>query len=122
MDRRSAKFKMVLTLFMGILIGLMLTSTPAMSHVAGWLHNWTQHIRPRADQRYLRVSTTLKPGQSLTGVYSAWGSPSGYMGTDINYRIPLAQALPAEDVHFIAEGVPTTAECPSVGHAAQGHL
>ena len=28
------------------------TVTPASSHVAGWAHNWSEHIKPRTDQRY----------------------------------------------------------------------
>lgn len=119
MRERQSKARVAIILVIGVVIGLSVTSTPAVSHVSGWLHNWTQHIRPRADARYLQVSTKLKPGQKLTGVYSAWGN-GGYIGDAVTYRVPLAADIASSNVHYIS-GAPTT-ECPGPGQALAGHL
>src|SRR5688572_19907018 len=46
---RRRGFALVL---IGLVLGGALWASPATSHVAGWTHNWVQHIRPKADARY----------------------------------------------------------------------
>jgi hypothetical protein len=62
-----------------ILIGIMLGSVlarPAMGHVAGWIHNWSVHIRPRVvalgDARWVRKATVQTGYFSCAG--TAWES------------------------------------------------
>jgi hypothetical protein len=42
-------------LAVGVVIGVSMMATPAGGHVAGWVHNWNVHIKPRADVRYVNV-------------------------------------------------------------------
>jgi hypothetical protein len=120
MRERQSKVGVITVLVIGVVMGVSVASTPAVGHVAGWLHNWTVHIRPRADARYLQASTKLKPGHSLTGVYSAWGVGGGYIGDAVTFRIPLTADIADANVHFIS-GAGTT-DCPGPGQAAAGHL
>jgi hypothetical protein len=66
-------------------------------------------------------ATTLPSGQTERGDYSLWGGGAGnYLGTAINYRIPLAQPIAAGNAHFVT-GAAFTAQCPAYGQAAAGH-
>ena len=69
------------------------------------------------------VATTLSHGQSESGVYSAWGSnSSAYLGTAVDFRIPLAHDLPGTNTTFIAVGDSYTTNCPGIGRALPGQL
>jgi hypothetical protein len=46
-------WRAIVLLLVGSVMGANLIA-PAVAHVAGWDHNWTQHIRPRADARYVK--------------------------------------------------------------------
>jgi hypothetical protein len=52
MRGRERRWKLVGLLALGMAIGVTMTATPAVSHVAGWAHNWNEHIKPKADARY----------------------------------------------------------------------
>jgi hypothetical protein len=70
-------------------------------------------------------ASTLKSGQSEVGTYATWGIGGGYLGTSINYRIPLGGALDASHVHFLKENSAPTPECPgkyATPSAASGNL
>jgi hypothetical protein len=85
-------------------------------------HLWKQHIKPKADARYVNEAGTL-PRNDLTGVYSAWGNGSGgYIGDAVTYRSPLAAELDGAHVIFIPDGGATDATCPGSGQAAEGYL
>lgn len=79
-------------------------------------------IGPKGDKGdSFSVATTLPSGQTERGGYSLWGGGSGgFLGTAIDFRIPLAQAIPAGNAHFIAGGA-FTPQCPGYGQAAAGH-
>jgi hypothetical protein len=51
-EREERRWKLVGLLAFGMAIGVTMTATPAVSHVAGWAHNWNEHIKPKADARY----------------------------------------------------------------------
>lgn len=69
------------------------------------------------------VSTTLKSGQSETGIYSAAGGPSGaYFEEGVNFRVPLAADLPRTAVNFIPDSSSYTANCTGPGEALPGNL
>jgi hypothetical protein len=79
-----------------ILIGIMLGSVlvrPAMGHVAGWIHNWSVHIRPRVvalgDSRWVRRVAVQTGYYSCAG--TAWESALGSTVYDtfnsLKYRI-----------------------------------
>jgi hypothetical protein len=68
-------------------------------------------------------ATTLQHGQRESGVYSAWGANlSGYMGAAVNFRIPLAHDLAADNWTFVAEGDSFTTTCPGPGQSSPGQL
>ena len=54
------RWKVVALLATGIMIGVVMAGTPAGAHVSGWAHNWSKHIRPKADKRYQRIPTTAQ--------------------------------------------------------------
>jgi len=116
---------------LGGVLALALQGGPAAGHVAGWPHNWKEHIKPRTDKRYYTKgtadqrfqSTVLRPGQLETGVYLAAGaSDGGLFGSAISFIPRLPDPLPQENAHYVGEGDAPTSECPGPGEAAAGHL
>jgi hypothetical protein len=68
------------------------------------------------------IATTLASGQTERGIYDVWGSgASGYMGTAVNYRVPLAARLDSAHVIFNANGT-TSAHCAGAWQAGAGYL
>jgi hypothetical protein len=72
---RERRWKLVALLATGMAIGVVMTGTPAGAHVAGWAHNWKQHIKPKTDARYplkmwavVRDDSTLARGKRVTSV------------------------------------------------------
>jgi hypothetical protein len=55
---------------------------------------------------------TLPSGKTETGVWTAQTTAEGQVPAPISFTIPLAEGLSGADVHFIAEGAPSTTECP----------
>ena len=119
-------------LIVGVLIGSALI-TPVGAHVGGTVgHLWSQHIKPKTTQlfytkqqsnsRFLRMSSTLKPGQTLTGIYGMAGVGGTFPHTAIPFFPKLSADLPVANGHLIEVGTPVTAECPGHGQAAPGHL
>lgn len=122
-------------------------SAPASSHVGGWAHNWTEHIKPRTDARYFtkaasdgrywtktasderyytkaqtesRYAKTFVPwGGTVSGVWSV-SAPNGSLGlASITFHPKLPTTVEA---HFLPDGFVGTAECPGFREAAPGHL
>ena len=69
----------------------------------------------------LTFKTTLKSGETLTGIYAASGGTGGFVVTALPFRPNLAQEIPAANVHYQTPGT-TSANCPARGQAAAGHL
>ena len=83
------------------------TITPASSHVASWAHNWSEHIKPRADKRY--ATKVVDPGRTVSGTW-ATSAPSGNYGmvtVDFNGRM----AGPVTPVYAAT----TSTSCPGAG-------
>jgi hypothetical protein len=58
----------IVVLALGIAIGTMIVATPAMSHVGGTVsHLWNDHIKPKADARYVNVKGDEK-GVAVAGL------------------------------------------------------
>jgi hypothetical protein len=68
------------------------------------------------------VTSTLQPGQSLSGPWSVGAGNGGWAGTSIQFRLPLAAPIALANVHYLADGAAPTADCPGYGQAAAGHL
>ena len=69
------------------------------------------------------INSTLRPGQTEIGLYSAWGGGSGsYFDTLVNFRLPLRSDLPQVNASFIANSTSDTTNCPGPGHALPGQL
>ena len=100
------------------------TMTPASSHVAGWAHNWSAHIKPRADMRYYTKAASnarygpksVKPGQKASGIWAVAGGASQYASTTLNFPVPMSGQATA------VWGPNDTTNCPGVGQAAAGYL
>ena len=86
------RWRIVLTLTIGVAIGSLLAATPVYSHVGGTVdHLWRDHIRPRADKRYVsrleaqsryvRVAFGTTPTKSTTS-FQVLG-PEGLRGISI---------------------------------------
>jgi len=112
-------------------------SAPASSHVGGWAHNWTEHIKPRTDARYFtkaasddryytkaqtesRYAKTFVPfGATVSGVWSV-SAPSGSLGlASITFHPKLPTTVTAE---FLPDGFVGTEHCPGFREAAPGYL
>ncbi len=73
---------------------------------------------------FMTHNSTLKPGQTLVGVWGA-AAPGTATGTElatetIEFRPKLAAAIPDTNVHFVTTSLDST--CPGQGQAAPGHL
>jgi len=100
------------------------TVTPASSHVASWAHNWSEHIKPRTDQRYYTKAASnaryapasVKPGQTLSGVWTVGGGAGQTIATAITFPRPMVGTA-------TAVWAPNDAtHCPGAGQAAAGYL
>ena len=76
---RRRGFALVLV---GLVLGGALWASPATSHVAGWTHNWVQHIRPKADVRYYTKA-------QANARYVARGDVDGSRVTAVATEVPL---------------------------------
>lgn len=57
MKRRPLRRRNLLTLAVGLVIGVIVAAQPVGAHVGGTVqHLWRDHIRPKADARYLNDS------------------------------------------------------------------
>jgi hypothetical protein len=105
-------------------VGVALAASPAGGHVGGWAHNWTTHIRPKADARYL-PNRNLPRGTTIRGAYEANGLGPAASAIDyaaISWGHQLASAPVA---HFIPFGDPAPSGCPGSPtnpRAQAGHL
>jgi hypothetical protein len=120
-------------ILVGIVMGATLI-TPAVAHVAGWTHNWTQHIRPRTDARYYTKTQSnarylpggnLPAGATIRGFFGmGWtaDAASEFQETYLAFGFTLASAPTA---HFIPSGGTPPAGCPGTSanpQADPGHL
>jgi hypothetical protein len=119
----GSRWRAVALLALGITLGVALTASPATSHVASWAHNWTKHIRPKADARYL-PGGNLPRGRTMRGTYVIRGFSSTATLSAAN--IPFAFTLrSAPTPHLVEAGDGPTVSCPgspSNPQAAVGHL
>ncbi len=115
---KKQRWKAVALLATGIAIGVVMIGTPAGAHVSSWAHNWNKHIKPKADQRYVKKAAI----RTIQGNYAIGGDSSNDAWSEIDFGFALASA-PEE--HFIPEATVPPAECPgSVTNpqAMAGHL
>jgi len=99
---------------------VVLAATPAGA-VTNWTSIWNNHLKPKADARYVKKSAI----KTIQGNYAAGlqAESTGDDGWDsISFGFALASA-PQE--HFLAAGSAPTAQCPGSAadpKAAPGHL
>ena len=71
-DRGLRRWRAVALLAVGVTIGVSMVATPAGAHVGGTVsHLWDQHIKPKADERYVKLSSPQRPlrsGVTIRGV------------------------------------------------------
>ena len=119
----SRRWKAVALLSAGMLLGLVVVGTPAGAHVSNWAHNWTKHIRPKADKRYLPgQNTNLIGGKTVRGVFALECDGSPCEAGDISFIYGFASA---PTPHYIMQGSAPPAECPGTvanPRARPGHL
>jgi hypothetical protein len=118
----SRRWRTAAVLALGIVIGTMLLATSAGAHVGGTVsHLWNQHIKPRADARYVKKSAI----KTIQGNYAGGAvadSSSDSAWESISWGFDLRTA-PVE--HFIPAGGTPPASCPGTAinpKAAPGHL
>jgi hypothetical protein len=103
-------WRAIVLLLVGSVMGANLIA-PAVAHVAGWNHNWTTHIKPRTDARY--VPLVVRPGQTIRGTIGArYNVPSAdEVAADANLQAAARVGL--DDAHVQVAGVDGDAtECP----------
>jgi len=118
--KRLRKGHTAALLVTGLVMGSLFL-TPAGAHVGNRVrHLWTQHIRPKADDRYVRL--VARPGQTLSGQLTERYSPDdGFVLTGDTYRVPLPRGTAAPDVVYQPDGT-TSAACPAIGRSSPGKL
>jgi hypothetical protein len=68
--RRERLWKVVALAATSMTVGTVMVGTPAGAHVAGWAHNWTEHIRPRTDARYFTKTQSDRRYYTKAHVYT----------------------------------------------------
>ena len=112
--------KLVALIAAALVIGVVMVATPA-SAMTNWTNMWNNHIKPKADQRYVKKSAikTIQ-GNYAAGLQAANTNDDGW--DSISFGFELASA-PEE--HFLPAGAASTAQCPGTAVnplAAPGHL
>jgi hypothetical protein len=112
--------KLVALIAAALAIGVVMVATPA-SAITNWDNVWNNHIKPKADQRYVKKSAikTIQ-GNYAAGLQAANTNDDGW--DSISFGFELASA-PEE--HFLPAGAASTAQCPGTAVnplAAPGHL
>ena len=112
--------KLVALIAAALAIGVVMVATPA-SAITNWTNVWNNHIKPKADQRYVKKSAikTIQ-GNYAAGLQAANTNDDGW--DSISFGFELASA-PQE--HFLPAGAASTAQCPGTAVnplAAPGHL
>ena len=71
-DPAMRRWRAATLLAVGAVIGMVMIATPAGAHVGGTVtHLWNKHIRPKADARYVKLSSPqapLRSGVTIRGV------------------------------------------------------
>ena len=123
--KTNRRWKTVALVAASLALGVVIAATPATAHVGGWLHNWNQHIKPKADARYM-PGGMLPAGKTIRGAYDMGGTAAAANALataelSFGYRPFKAQPTP----HFIKLGDPAVPACPGTSadpQAAPGHL
>lgn len=118
--RKVRSKKMVALVAAALSIVVVMVASPAGA-VTNWTNVWNNHIKPKADQRYVK-KTAIKTiqGNYAAGLQAANTNDDGW--DSISFGFALASA-PQE--HFIQAGVAAPAVCPGSAvnpQAAPGHL
>jgi hypothetical protein len=117
--RVSRWWRTTTVLTLGVVIGTVLMATPAASHIGSVTHLWNTHIKPKADARYVKLST-MAPGTTLRGVYNVECDGTVCEGGEMNFTLAAAPTA-----HYINTGDTPPAQCPGTvtnPKAAPGHL
>ena len=114
------RWRAVALLAPGMAIGVLLVGTPVGAHVStNWLHNWTTHIKPKADPRYL-PGGTMPPGKTIRGTY--WMADTAAAGfslatSEISFGYKLFKTAPTG--HFVQAGaIGPPPRCPATSTTA----
>lgn len=118
--RKVRSKKMVALVAAALSIVVVMVASPAGA-VTNWTNVWNNHIKPKADQRYVK-KTAIKTiqGNYAAGLQAANTNDDGW--DSISFGFQLASA-PQE--HFIQAGAAAPAACPGSAvnpQAAAGHL
>jgi hypothetical protein len=127
--RRERLWKVAALAATSMTVGVVMIGTPAGAHVAGWAHNWTEHIRPRTDARYYTKTqadgrfqrVVAGSGQRQSAPFGASASNGGLGSSVVTFRPRLPASIPLANAHLQTVGT-TSANCPGIGRAAPGHL
>jgi hypothetical protein len=106
--RVSSRWRTAAVLAVGMVMGTVLMATPAASHIGSVTHLWNNHIKPKADARYVKKSAirTIQGNWAL-GLQAATTDDDGWDNISFGFRLSAAPA-----VHFIAAGTTAPSECP----------
>jgi hypothetical protein len=105
-DPAMRRWRAATLLAVGAVIGMVMIATPAGAHVGGTVsHLWKQHIRPKADARYVKLRSPqapLRSGVTIRGViggdFHASASSDWRVEQSFSIRSPIVLPLGAVDV------------------------
>ncbi len=123
--KKDRRWKTVALVAASLALGIVVAGTPATAHIGGWVHNWNQHIKPKADARYL-PGGKLPAGKTIRGSFNMGDVAEGAGGlatTSLGWGWRVFHNQP--EAHFIPAGSTPPAECPGTHidpKAAPGHL
>lgn len=113
--RRTGAIALVIV---GLVIGVAMMATPAIGHVGGTVsHLWSQHIKPKADARYLQntivvteTSGSITPGNFGTAradCPAGWKAIGGGLDLDNVLTMVVTASTPIvndQSIIFLADG------------------
>jgi hypothetical protein len=107
-----------------MILGILLIGTPAGAHVGGTVNHLWNHLRPKADKRYLPAQN-LPAGATMRGTYMLADNAGAGGQNSADGHSFLQQLASAPTPHFIPVGGSAPAECPgtvALPRAQPGHL
>jgi hypothetical protein len=121
---KERRWKAVALLAAGMVVGISMVGTPAGAHVGGTVNHLWNHLKPKADKRYL-PGQNLPSGKTIRGAYML-GDTAGAGGDFTVDGYTFLQQLASEPTpHYIPAGDAAPSACPGtvfLPKAGRGHL
>ncbi len=122
--RTERRWRLVALLATGMILGIVMVGTSAGAHVGGSVNHLWNHLKPKADKRYLPAQN-LPGGKTMRGTYMLGDTAGGAGEFTLDGYTFLQQLTSAPTPHYIPQGGVAPSACPGtvlLPKARPGHL